>query len=199
MLIGRKESTARNARRERRLLQDELRCHESLQCPRCPDRQWCGGLKIGVASMSCLDLCCGGKDSCDVVCRRRLASYVEHVREIDGFDLSNVVRTPVLGALQLPSVVPIFYHGTARATGYSGGAVCLPFFEVIAKDGHLNCPDDAALRRRFRLAADVPVILSATAKDQFIEAWWSSGARPKERGHPRLARSRRFVGDDAEL
>ena len=109
MLIERKESTTCNARRERRLLQDELRCHELLQCPTCPDRAWCGGLKIGVASMSCLDLCCGGKDSCDVVCRRRLASYVEHVREIGGFDLSNVARTSVLGALQLPSLVPIFF------------------------------------------------------------------------------------------
>ena len=59
--------------------------------------------------------------------------------------------------------------------------MCLPFFKVISKNGRLKCPDDAVLRKRFRLAADVPVILSATAKDHFIEAWWNLGlARRKE-------------------
>lgn len=180
MLIGRKESAYRNTRRERRLLQDEQRCSGSLQCPTCPEWGWCGGLKIAIPSMSCLDLCCGGDDSCDAVCRRN-KKYVEQVREIDGYDLSNVPRKPALDALELPSLVPMFYHGNGRVNAYDGDAVCIPFFKVISKSGRLKCPDDAALRRRFQLAANVPVILSATAKDHFIEAWWNLGiARRKE-------------------
>lgn len=180
MLIGRKDSTDRNPRRERRLLQDERRYSGSLLCPKCPEWHWCGGLNIGVPSMSCLDHCCGSEDSCDSVCRRN-RKFFEHVREIDGYDLSNVPRAPAFGVIDLPSLVPIFYHGNARAKDYADGAVCLPFFQVIAKDGHLKCADEIALRRRFRLATDASVILIATAKDHFIEAWWKLGlARRKE-------------------
>lgn len=173
MLITRKDSTARNLRRERHLLQDERRYSGSLLCTTCPERASCGGLNIGVPSMSCLDQCCGGKESCDAVCRKN-RKFFEHLREINGFDLSNVPRAPSAGVIELPPVVPIFYHGNARAKSYIGAA-CLPFFKVIAKDGRLKCPNEASLRGRFRLAADSPIILSATAKDHFIEAWWSLG------------------------
>ena len=178
MLIARRDSSDRNPRRERRLLQDESRYPGSLLCQKCPERALCGGLNIGVPSMSCLDNCCGGKDSCDAVCRRS-KTFVEHVREIDGFDLSNVPRPPAFPALDLPSLLPVFFHGNARANAFDAGPVCLPFFRVISEDGRIKCPNEASLRRRFHLGADVPVILSATAKDHAIEAWWNLGRAQK--------------------
>jgi hypothetical protein len=181
MLIDRKAPTGRNVRRERRLLQDESRYPGCLECSRCPDRELCGGLSIGVGGMSCLDFCCGGKASCDVVCRRNPASYVDRVREVNGFDLLKVPRTAVLKDVRLPSLVPVLFHGSARVNGYEGMAVCLPFFEVVAMDGSLKARGVSQLRQRFRIGADVPVILSSTAEDNYIEAWWNlESARRRE-------------------
>jgi len=173
LLIDRKEPRERNCRREHRLLQDESRYPESLGCPTCPQRIICGGLKIGVGSVSCLDFCCGGKASCDIVCPRRAATYVDSVREIGGFELKNVPRAPMLETLSLPSLVPVFYHGNARAGACAGPAVCIPLFKVLGADGRPKLKSESALRSRFRIAAGVPLILSGTAKDRFIEAWWN--------------------------
>ena len=181
MLMDPKAIAGRSARRERRLLQDESRHSGSLLCWKCPERELCGGLNIGVGSMSCLDFCCGGKASCDKVCRRTPAKYVERYREVGGFDLQMVPRTPVLGDVKLPSVVPVFYHGGARENGYAGPVVCLPFFRAIAADGTLKAQDGSDLRRRFRIGADSQVIMSATAQDDFLESWWNLGpARRRE-------------------
>ncbi len=172
MLIE-KEPNARSPRRERRLLQDESRYPESLGCPTCPQRTFCGGLKIGVGSVSCLDFCCGGKASCDIVCPNRPESYVDSVREINGFGLTNVPRAAALNILPLPSLVPIFYHGNARAGVYAGPVVCLPFFRVLGADGWPKFQSESALRSRFRISASARLILSGTAKDRSIETWWN--------------------------
>jgi len=179
VLNARKDSTDRSPRRERRLLQDESRYPGSLLCSICPDRALCGGLNIGVPSISCLDNCCGGKDSCDVVCCRNNKKFVEHVREIDGFDLANVPRAPAFPPPKLPSLLPVFFHGNMRANAFDAGPVCLPFFRIVGEGGHLKCPNESSLRRRFHLGADIPIILSATAKDHAIEAWWNLGFTQK--------------------
>ena len=173
MLIDNDEGLRRNPRRERRLLQDETRYPEALACWTCPQRGVCGGLKIGIGSMSCLDNCCGGKESCNLVCPRRPAAYVESVREIRGFGLENVPTAPKLATAPLPSLVPVFYHGNARASDYKGAAVCLPFFRVVRADGRPKFRTEAALRARFRIAPSATVILSGTAKDDSLEAWWN--------------------------
>ena len=174
MLIDRKEPRERNFRREHRLLQDESRYPESLGCPTCPaNGSVAEACKIVVGSVSCLDFCCGGEASCDIVCPRRAAAYVDSVREIGGFELKNVPRAPMLETPSLPSLVPVFYHGNARAGAYAGPAVCIPLFKVLGADGRPKLKSESALRSRFRIAAGVPLILSGTSKDRFIEAWWN--------------------------
>lgn len=176
MLSEPKDSNGRNARRERRLLQDETRNPESLGCTTCPDRPLCGGLKIEAKSMDCLDLCCRNPQACNSVCRDRVEAFVEHLRDANGLDLSNVPRAPGYPNLDLPLVVPVFYHGNARAEDYAATPVCLPFFKLLTSGGGLKFVSEAKLRRHFKLAAGVPLLLSATAKDRFIEAWWELGS-----------------------
>jgi hypothetical protein len=176
------EETSRNLRRERRLWHDGTRHTPSIGCAKCPDQAVCGGLQLAGALFDCLGFCCHTPDDCDAVCRYKPDEFARRVREVGGFLFDNVPRAPVLPAPCLPALIPLLYHGSKRTVPFQAPAVCLPLYSVIQRNnGETRYTDAADLARGFGFAANVPVILTGTAKDRPLERWWSLGAQRRER------------------
>lgn len=102
----------------------------SLGCSICPEYKICGGLRVSKPLFWCLDHCCGDPKSCDAVCRNN-PNFVDHVREIGGFDLNSVPRAPVLEKSPIARVVPLIFHGTSRELALKTQAVALPFARMF--------------------------------------------------------------------
>lgn len=171
----------RNPGRERRLWHDGARHTPSLGCMTCPDRGVCGGLQLSRALFDCLDLCCNNPADCDAVCRRKPEEFAQRVREIGGFLLDNVPRTPRLDVRPLPALVPMLFHGSRRSIPFGAPAACLPLYSVIPRqDGNGRYQSTAALEVAFGIMPGTPLILSGTATDPPLERWWSLGSRRRE-------------------
>lgn len=172
---------SRHAGRERRLWHDGERHTPSLGCMNCPDRGMCGGLNLRRALFDCLDLCCHNPEDCDAVCRRKPEEFAQRVREVGGFSLENVPRAPRLETPQLPTLVPMLFHGSRRVTPFSGPAVCLPLYSVIRRqNGSGLYESPAALAAKFAITPGASIILSGTDTDPPLERWWSLGVERRE-------------------
>lgn len=168
----------RNRRREKKLWHEGRKLTPSLGCSVCSDREICGGLNVQHAVYHCLDNCCGDPGKCDAVCRNKPREFAQRVREIRGFDLSNVPSTTRLPEPSLPSVVPVLYHGNSRKAQFTAPVVCLPLYKIIARDTGIERYADAKeLAKAFQLRPGTRVILSGTATDAPLERWWSLGPR----------------------
>jgi hypothetical protein len=101
------------------------------------------------------------------------------VREVQGFAFDNVPRAATLPETQLPSVIPIIFHGNKRTPTFSGaGAVCLPLNKIIdARTGTPRYANAGSLVARFGIAPGTKVMLTGTSTDPFLEKWWSLGDR----------------------
>lgn len=166
-----------NRRRERQLWHDATRNTPALGCYSCPERPLCGGICAVAPYFDCLTYCCGEPASCGSVCRAAPVTFARRMWEVDGLELDNVPRGPLLQAPTLPRVVPVLFHGSSREGGAALAAAALPLCAMFGRrNGLPRFEDRMALREAFRLAPDTPVLLTGTDEDPPLERWWELGA-----------------------
>ena len=150
----------------------------ALGCHPCPQRGVCGGLCIKAPIFDCLDMCCRSPANCTRVCRERPNSFVDQVREINGFELDNVDRAPVIDPKIDADVVPMIYHGSRRVCTLRHDVFALPLPDLVNfREGRLRFEERAALCEAFRLPLDAKIILTGVNLDHRIEPWWKLAER----------------------
>ena len=180
----------RNPRRERRLWHEPERASSSLGCTACPDKQLCGGLRLKAAFFDCLQFCCGKPEDCDRVCRNH-PDYADRVREVGTFELATVPRADVLAAPNLPRVVPVIYHRTARRGPPVSETVALPLYSLFDRRSGLPRYDShASLCETFGIRPGSTIVLTGTGRDPPLERWWELG----EERRRKIIRAMKAVG-----
>ena len=175
----------RSLRRQKQLWHDGEKHTPSMGCLTCPERAVCGGLQLERPLYSCLDFCCGSPEACDKVCLTRPKAFANSVREVGGFDLQSVPRTPVLPKPALPPIVAVLYNRCKRNIPFDAPAVSLPLYGVIARhNGKKRYTSPEKLAQGFCFVPGMPVILTGTDTDRPLERWWSlsTGRRNAIRG-----------------
>jgi len=168
-------ATRRSPRKERRLWHDETRNPSCLGCSGCPELRVCGGLRLKLRSFDCLDFCCGNPSACDRVCRNN-PDYVERVREVGGFDLTEVPRAQPLIAPELPPIVPVIFHGSAREVCIAPPAAALSLYQMFSRrTGEPRHASHEALCAAFCVVPGTPLVLTGTDRDRPLERWWGLG------------------------
>lgn len=153
-------------------------CHDgrttaSLGCQQCHLRALCGGLQVEGDAFNCLSFChCKDMTKCDNVCPRNVPYQVARMREVHGLELDGVANAPIIAVPELPQMVPMVYHNSARARAPAANVVALSLYDLISRDGHLKFTTRDTLLQFFKLRADTTVILSGTDHDPSIERWW---------------------------
>ena len=180
-VLGAQLKSSRNHRREKKLWHDGKKSTSSLGCTVCPERKDCGGLNTPTPLYNCLSLCCDEPEQCDSVCRNKPRDFVQRIREISGFRLDNVPRAVRLPETQLPSVVPVLFHGKSREVPFAAPAVCLSLHSMVEHCyGKQRYADAEAVATEFRFKAGTPLLLTGIAIDQPLERWWSLGHRRRD-------------------
>jgi len=148
----------------------------SLGCQQCPHLSECGGLNVATGIYDCLTYCrCTDPAGCDNVCPRNLAHLVARSMEVQGFGLDNVPRAPPLGCTDLPRVVPMLYHSSARSRAPAVSTVALSLYEVLGKgDGTAPFLTRKTLVERFKLGDHARIVLTGTHYDRPLERWWKA-------------------------
>lgn len=154
----------------------------SLGCQNCIDLPFCGGLRVEAPVFDCQSFCtCTKPIRCDTVCRRNPTNFVRRLREVRGFELTNVprVRAPRV-SLTLPQTVPVLYNGSSRNGLLEADAVALPLFSLFDNgSGKLKFTSKQMLANEYAFSPKAKVIATGTAKDRRLEAWWKLGTREK--------------------
>lgn len=159
----------------RRLWDNPRRNTAILGCPGCPILGACGGLHLGSGIMDCLQFCCGKPQGCDQVCRNN-GDYVDRIREINGFSLCTVPRTPVLSAPILPPFLPILFHGKRRAAWFDADAVALPLYSTFdRRTGTPRFSFRSTFESEFLISGRPLILLTGTDEDAPLERWWGIG------------------------
>jgi len=167
---------ARRMRRESRHWDDPQRNSSSLGCGRCSEFELCGGLHVRSSAFDCLTYCCGKTDGCVSVCPNN-NTFVDRVRELEGFELHNVRRTTHVSFPLLPASVPLIYSRGCRRKRFRPAAVGLLLYRLIDRaTGELRFADRSALCQYFGIDSATPIFLTGTAVDKPLERWWSLGA-----------------------
>lgn len=160
------------------LTDDPIANSMALGCAPCPHRPTCGGLCVSAAIMDCLDLCCKNADRCTRVCRNRPESFVDQIREIDGFEFHNVPRAPARRVHMRSNIAPLIYHGSRRAHALRHDMFALRLPDLVNfKTARLKFADRAALCKSFGIDPAAQIILTGVNLDHRIEPWWSLGAK----------------------
>ena len=159
------------------LWNDARSATRSLGCGSCIDKATCGGLSVASALYDCLDFCCHTPADCDSVCRNNPGTFANRVREIRGFSLENVPRAIPTISPELPSGVPVIFHGNKRSNSFIGpGTVCLPLYKLVdLKSRQIKYASSQALTEKFGLHPATQVILTGTSTDPALERWWVLG------------------------
>lgn len=169
------DAEIRNRRRERRLW-EHPNSSLSLGCPTCPQFALCGGLHTIASLFDCMGHCCLKPENCSTMCRLKPIEFVKKVREVGGLSLTNVPRAGILTPPNLPSMIPLIYHGNRRERIYTGPAVALSLHRLLNRaSGEPKFASEADLRRAFKLSPDTTIILSGTDQDPPLERWWGYG------------------------
>jgi hypothetical protein len=152
---------------------------KAIGCQGCAYRSECGGLHIGPVAFDCLTFCrCEDPSICDNVCPRNIEHFVARWQEVSGFGLENVAPTPPLALPELPAVVPMIYHSSARGRSPRVPVVALSLYELLNKaNGTLRFQSREALLEHFTLGPDTRLILSGTETDPLLERWWQIADR----------------------
>ncbi len=162
-------------RKENKNWHNENQNVPSIGCSICPEYRTCGGLKVSKALFWCVDYCCGNPKGCDVICRNN-PKFVDQVREIRGFDLANVPRSPMLAPPPLVNTMPMLFHGNSRRSVLRTQAVGLPFARMFdRRTGRPRFYSRADLCDAFKIHPLTTVFLSGTDSDPPIENWWQIG------------------------
>lgn len=160
---------------------DPVRNPQSLGCGVCPDRPLCGGLHVRSGAFDCLAYCCGAPGTCDNVCPNDVPSYVDRVREVDGFELDSLPRLPERERPVLPAYVPLVYHASKRAVDFAPPAVALPLYALLnRRTGDLRYRRRRALCEKFRISTTSAIVLTGTDHDAPLERWWGYGEKRAE-------------------
>lgn len=169
----------RNLRRERRRWDDVDEHSLALGCVNCVERETCGGMHKRQNHYSCLDDCCGDPQTCDTVCPRNRTTFIERLREIDGYDLKNIPRASTRPAPHLPPYIPLVYHGDRRGKPLKVEAAAIPFHKLYSRgERRLRYASRAEMAAAFTISPDAQLVLIGCGRDKPIEAWWGlSGAR----------------------
>jgi hypothetical protein len=166
-------------RRARRKWHDDFHNVPSIGCATCPEYSICGGLKVSRPLFWCLDYCCARPETCDVVCRNNL-KFVDYTREVGGFDLNTVCRSPQLAKPNIPSAIPMLFHGNSRSRPLRVTAVALPFARMFdRRTGEVRFESRSELCTAFMIDSEATVILSGTDSDPPIENWWALGRKTR--------------------
>jgi hypothetical protein len=149
----------------------------ALGCHSCTHFEQCGGLCVK-GLFDCLDLCCNNPDECTRVCRKApSARFADQVKEINGFELVNVPRSPLVKHQIRDDIVPLVYHGSGRVNQLGGSAFALRLPDIVNfREKALKFSDRAALCAAYRIPEDAQLILSGVNQDHRIEPWWTLGA-----------------------
>lgn len=159
---------------------DPVRNPQALGCEACLDRPLCGGLHVRVGAFDCLAYCCGAPGTCDNVCPNDVFSYVDRVREVDGFDLESIPRLPERERPVLPAYVALVYGVSGRAVDFAPPVVALPFHRLIDRRAEtLRYTRRTALCEAFRISGRTAIVLSATDRDNPLERWWGYGQKKR--------------------
>jgi hypothetical protein len=142
----------------------------SLGCVDCPEKGICGGQTVEGASFSCLDHCCGSPFTCQIVCPDAYV-YADRIREVKGLSL-DTLRGPLLPVDQLPTYVPMFFHGSAMSNTVDTPAIAIPLYRFFDRNGDCRFEDVQSVHDAFKLEASTRIILSGVAQDREVERWW---------------------------
>ena len=152
----------------------------SLGCEKCPDRRVCGGLRQRAPAYDCTAFCeCTQPEKCGKVCKNSI-NFVARKREIGGFELDDVPRTPRIEYRPLPAVVPLIRNGVSREQRLDAPVVALPLFQIVqATKGAVRFGSREELCDYFKISPSSFIIASGVATDGPLEAWWSLGDRSR--------------------
>lgn len=166
---------SRNRRRERRLWnQSELT--QSIGCPTCPHFEICGGLYTRAHLFDCMGNCCNNTATCTTMCPLKARDFVDKTREVNGLSLDSIERAPLLNPPNLPSSIPLIYHGNRRRNIYTGPAIALSLYRLLEREtGKVKYSSEQELRSHFCISDDTTIILSGTDQDPPLERWWRYG------------------------
>ena len=168
----------KRATKEKRMWSDQSLHPMSLGCVGCPQKTICGGLNTSLPPFSCTDYCCRDAENCDVVCRYKALDFIYRKREVNGFKLDNVPRTPPLPTRPLPPVIPVLYSGSDRAQEFSESMVCLPLYAFFdRRTGKHRFKEFDEVVKKFRIGQNSRVILTGTDTDKSLERWWGLGPK----------------------
>lgn len=176
------ERNKRAFKRERRLWDDVEAQPMALGCSECADLPTCGGLHKKQNAFSCLDDCCGGAANCDSVCPTNVRSFRTRLREIDGFDLSNVPRaTPQVRKTSLPIYVPMIYHANRRSKLLDVEAAAIPLHKLYRRrDGELVFRSRREIALHFGINPNAQMLAVGSGRDKSLEVWWGLGQRRRD-------------------
>lgn len=181
MKNAKNSSLPRIVRNSQLLWDDAATLPCSLGCVNCVDRLTCGGAHNSASFFDCGDYCrCDDKVTCDLVCRGNPKQFVERLREVNGLDLKNASRAPIVPIAPLPPMVPLIDHATARVGTLNSPIVGLPLYALLDIDANtLRYPDRAGLSRKFGIDPNARLVISGVARDRRIERYWAAKARAK--------------------
>jgi hypothetical protein len=156
------------------LLHNWTRQSASLGCMTCVDRTHCGGLNVAASVFNCMDYCCRSPLTCDSVCPFSPQHFQNRIREINGFDLSTIASVPTLRKPNLPTVIPLIYHGSRRQHAPRVPAVALCLYQLYdRRTGEPRFSSREHLAAHFRIDPDAHVLLSGAGPDAAVENFWN--------------------------
>lgn len=98
------------------------------------------------------------------------------MREVGGFDLAKVPRARPLVAPELPPIVPVLFHGSARVARIAPPAAALSLYQMFSRrTGEPRYASHEALCAAFCVKAGTPLVLTGTDRDRPLERWWGLG------------------------
>lgn len=158
----------------------------SLGCLGCPNLQECGGQTISGSGFNCLDHCCGQPATCQIVCPNAL-NFADRVREVNGLHLDTPHATP-LASPELPTYIPMIFHGSARIGRLTAAAVAMPLYRFF--DSAANCRFESRdeIAHAFKVDPAMGLVLSGVAKDHEVERWWGLEAKGRLKAIANLRR-----------
>ena len=87
-------------------------------------------------------------------------------------------RAQALPKLRVAPVIPVLYHGSKRLTPFRASSVCLPLYDVTARqDGFERYRSKAQIAERYGIREDATIVLTGTDVDGPLEHWWSLGSK----------------------
>lgn len=146
----------------------------SLGCNPCLELGLCGGLQAPGGLHNCLSFCdCKDPSGCPYVCPRKLEDFLNREREVSGFTLANIGRTPALHFPTLPSVIPHIYGRSHRKKRLSVPAISLPLNKLFyRKSGMPKYHSKVEVAEAFGFDPSAALIINGVSEDQPIEDYW---------------------------